>query len=137
MKIYVLGNPLVKEDSNSLMILSDLKKALPKIYFEIADPNENFPPKDERNIMILDTVFGLKKPTIFDLDDFKQEIRNPISPHDYDLLIHLLLLKKLKKINKVIIIGIPDVIRDKLKLVNWIIEQINYLLKKKYFYHDF
>lgn len=107
MKIYVLGNPLLKEDSLPLKILPKLKKELPKINFEIIDPNENFPPKDEKELIILDTVLGIKKPCILNLADFENKKKTPISPHDYDLLFHLLLLKKIKKLKKVIIIGIP------------------------------
>jgi Ni,Fe-hydrogenase maturation factor len=107
MKIYIFGNPLVKEDSLPLKILPKLKSLFPQIKFETVDPNENFPPKDEKNLIILDTVIGVKKPTIFNLDDFEKGGRTPMSPHDYDLLMHLLLLKKMKKIDKVKIIGLP------------------------------
>lgn len=107
MKIYVLGNPLLKEDNQALKILPKLKKELPKINFEVVDPNENFPPKDEKELIILDTVLGIKKPCVLDLADFEKAKKTPISPHDYDLLFHLLLLKKTKKLKKVIIVGLP------------------------------
>jgi len=115
MKVYVFGNPLLKSDSLPLKILPRLKKILPSIDFQVTDPNENFPPQKEKNLIILDTVFGIKKPTIFDLDDLlNNREKTPISPHDYDLLTHLLLLKKLKRVEKVIIIGIPPVKENKL-----------------------
>ncbi len=107
MKIYVFGNPLVKEDSIPLKLLPDLKKSFPKIEFIITDPNENFPPKDENNLVILDTVIGIKKPLILNLNDFDSKKNTPVSPHDYDLLFHLLLLRKLGKIRTVKIIGLP------------------------------
>ena len=117
MKVYVFGNPLFDKDSLPLKIFPRLKKTCPLIDFQIADPNENFPPQKEKNLIILDTVFGIKKPTIFDLDDFSSlsyRKKRLISPHDYDLLTHLLLLKKLKRIEKAIIIGIPPVKENKL-----------------------
>jgi len=115
MKVYVFGNPLLKSDSLPLKILPRLKKTWPLIDFQIADPNENFPPQKEKNLIILDTVFGIKKPMIFDLHDLLNTgEKTPISPHDYDLLTHLLLLKKLKRVEKVIIIGIPPVKENKL-----------------------
>jgi len=115
MKVYVFGNPLFDKDSLPLKILPRLKKVLPSIDFQVTDPNENFPPQKEKNLIILDTVFGIKKPTIFDLDDLLNNgEKTPISPHDYDLLTHLLLLKKLKRVEKVIIIGIPPVKENKL-----------------------
>ena len=97
-KIYIFGNLLVKKDSLPLSLLSELKKAFPKVEFQIVDPNENFPPNDEKNLIIIDTVFGIKKSQILDLDDFQLIKKTPVSPHDYDLLMHLLLLKKIKKI---------------------------------------
>ena len=108
MKIYVFGNPLVNKDSLPLKLLPELKKEFPKIEFIVADPNENFPPNCERDLIILDTVMGIKKPTILDLDDFQKNEKTPVSPHDYDLLFHLLLLKKTKKIREVKIIGLPE-----------------------------
>jgi len=107
MKIYVFGNPLVKEDSLPLKILPELKKVFPQVKFEVVDPNENFPPKKEKNLIILDTIIGIKNPVILNLDDFEGHKKTPISPHDYDLLFHLLLLKKLGKVNKTRIIGVP------------------------------
>lgn len=108
MKIYVFGNPLVKKDSIPLLILPELKKSFPKIQFIVSDPNENFPPTKETELIILDTVIGIKKPMILSLTDFQDRKSTPVSPHDYDLLFHLLLLKKLKKIKEVKIIGVPS-----------------------------
>lgn len=107
-KIYVLGNPLVTEDSIPLQFLPDLKKSFPEIEFLLVDPNENFPPEGEKNLLILDTVIGIKKPTLLDLNRFMTNKKTPISPHDYDVLLHLLLLKKMKRIESVKIIGIPS-----------------------------
>ena len=108
MKIYVFGNPLVKDDSIPLQILPQLKKKFREVEFVITDPNENFPPEGNKDLVILDTVKGIKKPVLLDLDNFEKQTKTPISPHDYDLLFHLLLLKKMKKINSVKIIGIPS-----------------------------
>lgn len=107
MKIYVFGNPLVTEDSLPLLILPQLRKQFPDIQLTLVDPNENFPPKGERDLTIVDTVKGLSEVTLLDYTDLATIEKNPISPHDYDLLLHLLLLKKMGKINKVRIIGIP------------------------------
>ncbi len=108
MRIYVFGNPLVHEDSIPLQILPGLKKVFPQVEFIITDPNENFPPEGEKNLVIIDTVKGIKKPVLLDLDNFEKQTKTPISPHDYDLLFHLLLLKKMKKIESVKIIGVPS-----------------------------
>lgn len=107
MKIYVFGNPLVREDSTPLKLLPQLKLKFPKIEFIVTDPNEDFPPEGEKDLLILDTVKGIKKPMLLDLNDLQSIQSTPISPHDYDLMFHLQLLLKLKKIKSAKIIGIP------------------------------
>jgi len=107
MKIYVFGNPLVKKDALPVKLLPNLKKTFPKIEFILTDPNDNFPPDGEKDLVILDTVIGIKKPMILDLDDLQKIKKTPVSPHDYDLIFHLQLLIKLKKVKSVKIIGIP------------------------------
>lgn len=104
MKVYIVGNELVKEDSFPIKFLPKLRKTFPTITFEEADPNENFVPDD--GSIIIDTVQGIDKVTWFDsLDAF--EVTKSVSPHDYDLGLHLRLLKKLKKLESVRILGIP------------------------------
>ena len=89
MKIYVFGNPLVEEDSLAIKLIPSLQKKFPNIQFVIADPNENFPPKGEKDLIIIDTVKGIKKPRILDLVELEKISLTPISPHDYDLMLHL------------------------------------------------
>lgn len=104
MKVYLVGNTLVKEDSLPLKLLPKLKKAFPKLEFVEADPNENFIP--EEGSIIIDTVVGIDQVRWFDtLDDFMQT--RSVSPHDYDLMFHLRMLEKLKKITSVKILGVP------------------------------
>ena len=69
MKIYIFGNPLVVEDSLPLDILPQLQKQFPDIHFSVVDPNENFPPEGERNLIILDTVKGIPDVTLLDYSD--------------------------------------------------------------------
>jgi len=114
---------MVKEDNLGIKIIPELKKFYPEISFEIVDPNENFPPENEKNLTVIDTVEGLKKPKLFTLADLREFQKTPNSPHDYDLGMHLLLLKKLKKIDTVNIIGAPSGIDRKL-FINWLIKVI-------------
>lgn len=107
MKIYVFGNPLVKKDALLVKLLPELKKTFPRIEFILTDPSDNFPPDGEKELVILDTVIGIKKLTILNLSDLQKITKTPISPHDYDLLFHLLLLKKTKRLNSVKILGVP------------------------------
>lgn len=107
MKIFVFGNPLLKEDALPLKILPQLQKKFPQIKFIPCDPNENWT-WEEKKVIILDTVFGIKKVTLFNSLKTFAEARRKITPHDYDLLMDLKFLKKLGKIKKVKIIGLPE-----------------------------
>lgn len=128
MKIYIFGNPLVAEDSLPIHILPQLKKQFPDIHFIVVDPNENFPPEGEQDLIILDTVKGISEVTLLDYSDLALIEKSPVSPHDYDLLLHLLLLKKMKKINKVKIVGIPQNNMNKKALFTDVAELIDTLL---------
>ncbi len=104
MKVYLIGNPLVPEDSLPLLLKTDLEKIFSQHEFIEADPNENFVP--ERNSLIIDTIIGLDEVRLFDsLDDFADH--KLTSPHDYDLLFHLKLLIKLGKVKDIILLGLP------------------------------
>lgn len=109
MKIYVAGNKLLEQDSLPLRILPLLRKHFPKIIFEELDPSENLPSEE---LIIIDTVIGIKDVKVFsDLDSFSA---NKIySPHDYDFLFELKLNKKLGKLKKFRIIGIPPDLDEK------------------------
>ena len=104
MKIYLVGNPLVKEDSLPFKLLPKLRKEFPSMVFEEADPNENFIPEDSS--IIVDTVVGLDAPQVFTSLEQFQQVRS-VTTHDFDLLLHLQLLTKLQKLERVKIIGIP------------------------------
>lgn len=104
-KIYLVGNELVEEDSLPIKIKSALAKLFPKVVFEEFDPTENLP-EDSKHLILIDTVYGLDKPQIFhDIDAFSSQ--KAYSMHDFDLGWQLKLYKKLKMIDEVSIIGIP------------------------------
>ncbi|MFH0712078.1 MAG: hypothetical protein V1889_03130 [archaeon] len=105
MKILVFGNPLLKQDSLPLKILPILKLKFPNIQFKEIDPTEDLD-KQGKNLIILDTIKGIKKITIID-DIDKLKTNKLYSMHDFDLALNLKLLKKVGKIDSVIIIGIP------------------------------
>ncbi|OGD25216.1 hypothetical protein A2819_02485 [Candidatus Azambacteria bacterium RIFCSPHIGHO2_01_FULL_40_24] len=111
MKIFVFGNPDLDFDSLPLRILPELKKRLPKINFEIKDPNEEWD-FFENELIIIDTVVGIDKPTVFDnLENFSAPPR--VSAHDFDAYTNLKYLQKIGKIKKIKIIGIPPKIPEK------------------------
>lgn len=106
-RIYVFGNPFLKEDGVSLTLAQSMQKSFPFLEFVVMDPNDNFPPEGERDLCILDAVKGIGKVMLLDFNDLSTVEKSPVSPHDYDLLLHLLLLKKMKRIDEVRIIGVP------------------------------
>jgi len=103
--IYILGNPLLKEDSLPLKLLPELKKSFKNINFIELDPTENLP--EEKELILIDTIINTDKVKI--LTDIEKIQSSPqCSLHDFDLGFQLKLMKKLKKIDKPVIIGVPS-----------------------------
>lgn len=103
--IFILGNPLLENDSLPVAIKPLLIRNFPDFEFKHVDPSEG----DEisGNPVIIDTVIGIKKIRVFkNLTDFQKSPRNSV--HDYDLHLYLGLMLKLKKISSFTIIGIPE-----------------------------
>ena len=108
-KIYVFGNHLVKEDSLPLKLIDKLRREFPNIEFEEFDTVEDVELKKELNI--IDSVKGIKKVEL--IEDLEKIITDKIySIHDFDLGYNLKLLKKIKMIEKVRILGIPMKINE-------------------------
>jgi hypothetical protein len=105
MKILVFGNALVEADSLPLRIMPKLKRMFPSVEFKEFDTAENL--EDEgRDLLILDTAFGIESVTLIDDVDTLQ-MSKTCSMHDFDLPITLRILIKLKAIDSVKIIAIP------------------------------
>lgn len=106
-KVYIFGNPLLKEDSLPLKMVKDLQKEFPSIGFIIKDPNENLWPNNGE-LVIIDTATGIEKVEMID-DILKvQTEKTPYSLHDFDLALNLKLLEKIGKLRKVTIFVVPQ-----------------------------
>lgn len=104
--IYIFGNSLVAEDRKAPSLLSYLQAKLPQCQFVHLDPTEEFDPKEDNELILIDTVVGIKQVTLFEnIDQFAAPPR--FSAHDFDLFVELRFLKKVGKMNKLTIIGIP------------------------------
>lgn len=104
--VYYLGNPLLPIDNKPFKLIPYLAKKYPDISFIHYDPTEELPLNHPKDLILLDTVEGISKAEKFeDLDKWVLPPR--VTVHDYDLPLELHILKKLGKINKVIIIGVP------------------------------
>ncbi len=120
--VYICGNPLVNDDSMPFRILKDLKAAFPEINFLDFDPTENFP--DDDPLFIIDTVVGISGVKVIeDVDGFENAPH--FSLHDADLAFHLKMMKKLGKLPKIKIFGVPQEGNEKTivsHLVNFLTE---------------
>ncbi len=108
MRIYVFGNQDVPEDSWAFDYMEKLQQDISAVEFIFIKPNEDLPFASDENIVILDAVEGIKKLTLFE-DAATEKIKpSPrTSVHDFDLGFQLKYLKKLGKLGKITIIGIP------------------------------
>lgn len=104
--IHVFGNPLLDFDNLPIKLAPKLKKLFPDINFIIQDPNENLKPARSGKLVIIDTVMGIKQVTIIG-DIEKLEISKIYSMHDFDLGFNLKLLKKIDRLKKATIFGVP------------------------------
>jgi len=108
MLVYVFGNQIVHEDAGALKAADHLKDKVGKIEFVVVNPNEDLPFAGEEKIILMDAVEGIDKVTLIDENDLdKLIIAKSVSVHDFDLGFQLKYLKKLGKLNKVTIIGLP------------------------------
>jgi Ni,Fe-hydrogenase maturation factor len=108
MKVYVFGNEDLTEDKRAFEVCEKLKGKVKNIEFVKIKPNEDVPFIDERFVVILDAVQGIEKITEIKDDDLDKLILPPRSSvHDFDLGFQLKYLKKIGRLGKVTIIGLP------------------------------
>jgi hypothetical protein len=110
MKVYVFGNAYIAGDGRAVQLARDLEGDIEGISFVFVAPNEDLPFVDERHVVILDTVQGIKEVTLLEGDITDRLILGPLgSVHDFDLAFQLRYLKKLNRLGEVTIIGVPQV----------------------------
>lgn len=107
MKVYVFGNPDSEEDNLAIKMASRLECTMVNVECTIISPNQDLPFSEEERVVILDTIKGIDDVVVTDnLNRFVPSPRNSV--HDFDLGFQLKYLKKLGKLGKVTIIGIPQ-----------------------------
>lgn len=108
MKVYVFGNRDVPGDNNTFLVASKLKSVFNTLEFVEISPNQDLEVSHESRLVILDAIEGLEQVDIFTEKELDNLILSPRSSvHDFDLGFQLRYLKKLGKLNKVTIIGLP------------------------------
>ena len=109
MRVYLFGNEYVAEDKRAIEVARELEGAVDSISFVLVGPNEDVPFVDERRVVILDTVQGIREVTLVEGDEVDGFILAPRgSVHDFDLAFQLRYLKKLDRLGEVSLIGIPQ-----------------------------
>ena len=109
MKVYFFGNEYVAEDKRAIEVARELEGAVDGISFVFVGPNDDVPFVDERRVVILDTVQGIREVTLVEgeeVDDFIMAPRGSV--HDFDLAFQLRYLKKLNRLGEVSLISIPQ-----------------------------
>jgi Ni,Fe-hydrogenase maturation factor len=108
MKIYVFGNNDYKQDKKAFLAAKKLKDPFPDIEFIEIDLNKDLPFDSNSPVVILDTVDGIERVELLQNDDLDKLItKSSTSVHDFDLGFQIQYLKKLGKLGKISIIGIP------------------------------
>ena len=109
MNVYVFGNEYIAEDKRAIEVARELEGAIEGISFVFVNPNEDVPFVDQRLAVILDTVEGIQDVALVEGDRIDGLVLSPLgSVHDFDLGFQLRYLRKLGKLGKVTIIGIPQ-----------------------------
>jgi Ni,Fe-hydrogenase maturation factor len=108
MKVYVFGNEDVECDKIGLKVAEKLEKTLENVKFVTLKPNENLPFTNKESAVIIDVISEIKKVIIIEDSDLEKITPPPRSTaHDFDLGFQLKYLKKLGKLGKITIIGLP------------------------------
>jgi hypothetical protein len=109
MKVYVFGNEDQKEDNVAFKAKVKLNSQIKGVRFIEIKPNEDLPFVDQKQVVLLDTIQGIDKVTVLTEKNLDKLIVNrSTTAHDYDLGFQLKYLKKLGKLNKITIIGLPQ-----------------------------
>lgn len=108
MRVYIFGNQDLAEDNLAFKTARKLQRHFKKVEFVMVAPNEDLPFANEKRVIVLDVIKGLEQVKFLHADALDKLILPPrTTTHDYDLGFQLKYLKKLGKLKKVRIIGIP------------------------------
>jgi Ni,Fe-hydrogenase maturation factor len=109
MKIYVFGNPDLKDDNLAIKTARKLKGKIKGVNFLIVKPNQDLPFAGEKKTIIMDVVEKITEPIIIGDNDLgKIKISSLTTVHDFDLGFQLKYLRKIGKLGEVIILGLPQ-----------------------------
>lgn len=109
MNVYVFGNRDVPGDEVAFRVAKNINGKIDGIDFVNVSPNEDLPFNKEKGLVLLDVIEGIKSVTVLNEKNLdKLVLSKSVTAHDYDLGFQLKYLKKLGKISKLTIIGLPQ-----------------------------
>ena len=108
MEVFVFGNQDVEGDDRAIEVAKGLEGKIEGIKFLFPKPNEDVPFVNNPHVVIMDMVMGLPAVKELGVEYIDKLILAPsCTTHDFDLGFQLKYLKKLGKIEKVTIVGLP------------------------------
>jgi Ni,Fe-hydrogenase maturation factor len=108
MKVYVFGNEDFEGDNRAFAVAKKLEHKLKDVQFVKIKPNEDVPFIDEEFTIILDAIEGIDKVIEVNDSELEKLILPPRSSvHDFDLGFQIKYLRKIGKLGKVTIVGLP------------------------------
>jgi hypothetical protein len=108
-KVYVFGNEDLPEDRKAIEATEELDGGVDGVSFVFVGPNEDVPFADEGQVVILDTVHGIRDVELIEGDRIDALVLAPRgSVHDFDLTFQVRYLKKIGKLGDVTIVGVPQ-----------------------------
>jgi Ni,Fe-hydrogenase maturation factor len=109
MKVYVFGNRDAPEDAVAIEVAEGLEGAVDGVSFVFVASNEDVPFADERRVIVLDVVHGIREVALISGDDIDRFAPPPrTTVHDFDLAFQLKYLKKIGRLGEVYVVGIPQ-----------------------------
>jgi Ni,Fe-hydrogenase maturation factor len=107
--VYVFGNEYLAQDNRAIEVAGELQNNVKGVSFIFVGPNEDVPFADEPRVVILDTVAEIQDVALLEGDEIDKLVLSPRgSVHDFDLAFQLRYLRKLDKLGRVTVIGIPQ-----------------------------
>ena len=107
-KVFVFGNEDWPGDQASLQAAARLKE-IDGIEFVTIKPNEDLSFIEGEKVVLMDVVSGIDEVMILNENSLDRLVINRgVTAHDFDLGLQLKLLKKMGKLQKVTIIGLPQ-----------------------------
>lgn len=108
MKVYIFGNEDLDFDNKAILVAKKFKKTIENCDFIYVKPNQDLPFVDREEIVIMDTIEGIDDITLINDDQIQDiSLEKRTTAHDFDLGFQLKYLKKIGKLGKVTIVGLP------------------------------